>query len=155
MIELLIPLAPYPMPRPRHMRNGHTFTPKEALEQRGAFRLAMIKQTPGRPLLEGPLSVDLCFVRLPGRIGAGECPCCGLTFADVEAHMDRKHPGQRRAVPTGARQRADGDNFEKFMFDAANGVLWVDDRQVVECHWVLRDAKEDEEAHVEMTVRPA
>ena len=31
--------------------------------------------------------------RMRRRIGRGVCPCCNRYFADVDAHMGRKHPG--------------------------------------------------------------
>ncbi len=49
------------------------------------------------------------------------------------------------------RRRADLDNRLKALQDALNGVVWVDDSQIVETHtykWFVRD----DEPHVDLTV---
>ena len=48
----------------------------------------------------------------------------------------------------GAR-RGDLSNLVKAVEDALNGVVWVDDRQVVELHaWILECGKDDEKVEV-------
>lgn len=49
----------------------------------------------------------------------------------------------------GAHAQADGDNIEKNILDGMNKVIYDDDRQVVEMHWVKRPG----EPRVEVRVR--
>ena len=34
--------------------------------------------------------------------------------------------------------KPDGNNYESLLFDALNGFVWPDDKQVVDCHWRKR-----------------
>lgn len=35
------------------------------------------------------------------------------------------------------RRGRDGDNMEKLVMDALQGVLWINDSQVMDCHWTI------------------
>ena len=119
MLNLVIPMSPYPQPRPRHTRNGQTYVPQEAREARLLFQGHLLRLNRAALPLEGPLAVEIGLFRPEKR--------------------DRRKDG-------------DGDNYEKFIFDAANGIIWADDRQVVECHWRI---VESEIGRVELSVREA
>lgn len=122
MIEITIPMAPFPQPRMRVTKNGGVYLPREAKEARLEFQAHLLKLTVGQRPLEGEIAVIMGFFRPPK--GAG-------TQGRSKRHL------------------ADGDNYEKFVLDACNGILWVDDRQVVDCHWWFA---EDELGRVELTV---
>ncbi len=116
MLELVIPMAPVPQPRPRHTRNGQTYVPKSAREARLELQAHMLRLTVGQKPLEGQIALEMGLFR-PSK---------------------RDH-----------RKDGDIDNYQKAVLDAGNGVLWVDDRQIVDLHaWF----DEDEEGRVELTV---
>ena len=151
-LNLVIPMSPYPQPRPRHTRNGQTYVPKEAREARSTFQTHLIRLTAemGPPVLfEGPVAVEIGLFQPPRPTNIGACPFCRRMYRELPAHMARKHPDQPSKPPTSRRKEGDGDNFEKFVLDACTGVLWKDDRQVVDCHWWF---DESEEGRVELTV---
>lgn len=55
----------------------------------------------------------------------------GARYAVEVRFCERRQPGQE----------ADADNCQKLIGDALNGVVWLDDTQVVEWHvWMERDA---------------
>ena len=56
-------MAPYPQPRPRHLRNGQAYVPKEFREKRLELQAHMIRLTAGSSLLQGPLAVEIGFFR--------------------------------------------------------------------------------------------
>lgn len=35
--------------------------------------------------------------KIKNRVGNGVCPCCNRTFADLQRHMETKHPSYRKA----------------------------------------------------------
>lgn len=37
------------------------------------------------------------LTRIKNRVGAGVCPCCNRTFAQLAAHMKTQHPDYRKA----------------------------------------------------------
>lgn len=108
---------PRPKGRPRFSRrNGRAFTPTatRVAEESFAGRLAAEAKSAGivEPLT-GPLQVDLEF-HLP-------IPASWSKKKHVAAAL-------RNVLPTG---RPDLDNFVKLATDAANGLLWLDDSQIV------------------------
>jgi Holliday junction resolvase RusA-like endonuclease len=117
MLNLTIPMAPFPQPRPRATKNGAMYVPKEARERRMELQTHFLRLTVGQKPLEGPIALEI-----------------GLFRAKKRDH----------------RKDGDGDNYEKAILDAGNGVLWVDDRQVVDCHWFF---DEDEEGRIELIVK--
>jgi Holliday junction resolvase RusA-like endonuclease len=100
--EHTIPLAPHAKQRPR-LGKGRTYTP-EATErfERQCAWILRAYIGPRDPML-GPISVRVAFF--------------------LEAPKKSKH---------GYPSSADIDNYLKSLFDACNGVVWKDDRQIVE-----------------------
>ena len=142
-------MAPYPQPRPRHTRNGQTYVPKEARAARLEFQSHLVRLTAGQKALQGPLAVEIAFVQPPRPTKEGACTYCARMYVDLPAHMARKHPDHPAKTPKTRRKEGDGDNFEKFVLDACNGLIWEDDRQIVSCHWWF---EEDLAPRVELTV---
>jgi Holliday junction resolvase RusA-like endonuclease len=112
-IEIFIPGVPVGKGRPRMTRGGIAYTPARtrAAERRIAAALAAARLvvTP----LEGPLDVMLDF-RLP---------------------VPQSWPVKRREMALNgvlsATTRPDLDNLIKLVYDACNGRLWEDDKQIV------------------------
>jgi len=64
---------------------------------------------------------------------------------------------ERKRTPRPEQYRAkipDADNVMKAVFDAGNGVLWNDDRQIVDCRIMKIQAKQGEPARLVVKVEP-
>jgi len=115
-LYLVIPMAPFPQPRSRALKNGHQYVPKEARELRMELQTHFLRLTVGQKPLEGQIAIEM---------------------------------GLFRPIKRDHRKDGDLDNYMKAILDAGNGVLWVDDRQVVDLHgWF----DEDDEPHIELKV---
>lgn len=93
-------------PRPRHMRNGHTYMPTEYTSYK-------------RRVAEAYLAAG------GGHMGAAPV---ALTI-DVMRHLPVSRP--KRVVAEPDTVRPDVDNIAKGVMDALNGVAYDDDAQVV------------------------
>lgn len=106
--------APMGKERVRFSRaSGRTFTPERTVAYEGRLALAAQHAMAGRPLLEGPLAVDI-VARMP-----------------IAASWPKK---RQAAALEGAERpvkKPDADNIAK-MLDALNLVVWPDDGQVVD-----------------------
>lgn len=135
MIHIHIPAVPVAQPRQRHavmggsvrsyMLNTHPIAAFKA-----SVRLAASQAYSGPPM-DGPLIVSLVFV-FPRPKG-----------------MVWKRREMPRAYKVG---RPDADNLAKSVLDSLNGLLWIDDSQVVDLRVRKYVAAGDEAAHVEMDV---
>ena len=112
-VRFTIPVKPKPKQRPQHGR-GYTYTPKETREYEqmaGIYARMAVK----RPL-EGAIRVKVDFY-IP---------------------IPKSWPeGKKRLAEAGEirpASRPDLDNLEKALFDGINGIVWIDDAQVVEVH---------------------
>jgi Holliday junction resolvase RusA-like endonuclease len=111
-IVVTIPGAPVAKGRPRMTRTGRAYTPAKTRAAEGYMRHAISAQA-GQPMLEGPLSVEVTAM-LP---------------IPASWSKAKQHAAQTGALrPTG---KPDGDNLAKSICDAANGLLWKDDGQIV------------------------
>lgn len=121
MLSFTLTLAPQAWQRVRRTRTGHCYVP---IETRGfkANLESLVRSQYRAPPLEGPLRLELRFY-LP---------------------MPRKPKWVYPAV------RPDLDNYIKSVLDGANGVLWLDDAQIVS----LMAKKLYGEPHIELEVDP-
>ena len=87
--------------RPRHLKNGHTYTPRETKDYEEEVAWNYKDQTDGY-VFQGPVSVTMLF-----------------TFI--------KPKTVKREYPT---VRPDLDNVIKSVMDGLNGIAWKDDAQV-------------------------
>lgn len=109
MITFFVQCEPVPAGRPRFTtRSGfaRAVTPKRTRDMRALLTMAAREHAPAKPL-EGPLVVRMGVYRI-----------------------QPKSYGKRRRQWVA---RPDLDNFVKLL-DAFNGVLWLDDSQIVELH---------------------
>lgn len=93
-------------PRPRHMRNGHTYMPREYMAYKRRVAGAYLAAG-GSDMGSAPIAVSIDVMR--------ELPCSRPKR--VSAEPDTVYP--------------DADNIAKGVMDALNGVAYADDRQVV------------------------
>jgi len=112
MLDIFIPLEPYAMPRPRFGRGGHAHNTDKSRswKQAAAIYMQMAVREYEKPVFaEGPVGVRLRFYfKLP-----------------KSAHRKGDPPKEQWHIG-----RMDFDNLAKTVCDAANGILWKDDRQV-------------------------
>ena len=131
-VSFTVPGKPKGKGRPRHTRDGHTYTPEATVKYENLIAYCAAKAMGGRPPIEGPL--------------------CLAMIAYVEP--PKSWPAKRRAmalfgleVPT---TKPDGDNILKTV-DAANGLLFTDDKQIAE--WFIRKLF-GSPARLEVRVKP-
>jgi len=122
---LLIPLAPVAKARARTvMNNGkvHSYTPEKTEEYEFNLRCLLVGQIP-RPILKPtPIKLTVTFyIQQPAR--------SKLDYPTI---------------------RPDVDNYCKSLFDAANGILWEDDSQIIELH--ARKVYTNKEGYIELEV---
>lgn len=96
-----IPVKPTPKGRPRMTRHGHAFTPQKTRDAEKELRFFLKALKP--PKYAGAVSLTLKF------------------------HLIRPK-SSKKAYPTG---RSDLDNYIKLVADAMNGILYLDDAQIV------------------------
>lgn len=127
MIVVCVPGEPVGKGRPRVASRGGRpmmYTPEKTANYEQLVRLEAARSMRGQSLLAGP--VELCL-----EIYTGIPP----------SYSKRKAEAARAGhiVPT---KKPDIDNVVKAICDAFNGVVWVDDVQVVDLHVTRRFADE-------------
>jgi len=111
VIQFFIPGDPVPKGRPRMTRSGHTYTPEKTRTYESKIALFGSQAMSGKPLLEGPLRVEMMVV---------------LPIPERWNKKKKEEALACRLLPTG---RKDLDNFIKCL-DGLNGIVWVDDGQI-------------------------
>ena len=121
MIEIIIPGKPFAKQRPRHRKNGHTYTPKDTIAATNAVSLEASLEMCGDAPIDGPVFVAIEFIFSPPP---------SWSEKKKQAHYDTPHI-----------QRPDLDNLEKLVLDGLNGVVFLDDCQVAELSSIKRWGK--------------
>lgn len=101
--------------RPRHMRNGHTYTPQETVKAETNFRAQAVRFLPKEGLIPAGVPIRLTL----------------LFYMPIPASWSQKKQALAAnglLYPVG---RPDLDNLLKLAKDSLNGVFWHDDSQVV------------------------
>lgn len=112
-VIIVIPDKPVPKGRPRYTRQGRCYTPKQTLQAEQLVKAVALTQL-GSIRLQGALGLEL------------------LTVFPVPVSWSKK---KRAAALRGEIRPAckpDFDNLAKLYCDALNGLLWEDDKQVVD-----------------------
>ena len=114
-MQIVIPGDPIPKARHRSfIRNGFVKTYDSQSVQMQAFRYLLTTQAMKYQLEELPIKVDLIFQMGPQK---------GLSKAESNL---------RQWVYSFPCKKPDLDNLEKFVLDCGNGILWPDDRFIVQ-----------------------
>lgn len=117
MIEITIPGEPVGQGRPRATvgKDGkpRMYSPKASTAWRK--RAAQYMKAAVRAPFEGPVKLDIC------------------AFFAVPKSRERKREGNQIGFGTPCTKKPDFDNVAKAVCDAGNGILFVDDAQVVDC----------------------
>lgn len=115
-VEFTVPVKPVPKGRPRFSTHGgavRTFTPKRTLDAERVIALAARRANNYAVPTSRPVSVSLVF---------------GFAYPKS---WSRKRTEEARRTTLRPQAHGDTDNLTKTALDAVNGILWVDDRQVV------------------------
>ncbi len=99
--------------RPRFTRTGRCYTPKTTLLAEHSVRSAVVQQYQ-RPPLNGALAVEL------------------LAISPIPKSWSLKRQGDARRGEVRPDRKPDFDNLVKLYCDALNGILWEDDKQIVD-----------------------
>ena len=116
LLETGIVMTPTPKGRPRFTSRGRSYTPAATVKAEHEVANALLQKTRekgGEWPKTGPLAVRIVFA-MP-----------------VPESWSKKKQQQARSNELWHTSRPDADNLLKLVLDAANGVLWVDDAQLV------------------------
>ena len=126
-VFICMPGKPVPKGRPRAARIGgfiHMYTPKTTQVFETACAAEAMASMQGREPMSGPIKIRMeIFVPIPASY----------------RKADKEDCRSGRKLPTAT---ADIDNIAKSVMDAFNGVVWLDDSQVVDAHLTKRFADE-------------
>lgn len=92
---------------------GHAYTPERTVNYEGRLAFAAQQVMAGRPLLEGPLEVEI------------------VAYMAIAESKPRKWKEAALSGEIRPTKKPDYDNFAKIC-DALNLVVWIDDSQVVD-----------------------
>lgn len=116
-VFLVVPGDPVGKGRPRIGKRGNMaimFTPQPTVDYENAVKREAMLSMQGRELFAGPVELKLeIYMPIPP------------SYSKKKAQAAR----DELMVPT---KKPDGDNVIKAICDAFNGVVWVDDTQVVD-----------------------
>lgn len=131
-VTFTVPGKPQGKGRPRASRDGHMYTPKKTREYETL--IAMCYRMKGGKLFEGYIQLDItALYPLPKSM----------------SKADKQRAVLGELLPD---KKPDGDNIEKAVADALNGVAYEDDRQIVSASWKKRYAPDSEHAGLLITL---
>ncbi|WP_334067277.1 RusA family crossover junction endodeoxyribonuclease [Burkholderia cepacia] len=121
-VEFIVPGAPLAKGRPRFARSGAhvtTYTPEKTERYENLVKMAARAAMRSTAPYAGPIRLIL-HIGLP-----------------IPASWSNKRQGEAAAGAIGATKKPDADNVVKALKDGMNGVVYVDDGQVVDL-WVSK-----------------
>ena len=135
VIKFEVPCIPVAQPRQRHsVVNGHVRNYIPKTDPVWVFKTALqLAASTVRPetIISGPIRIILDFI-----------------FPRTKSMIWKNKPMVRVAKST----KPDIDNLCKSVFDALNGILFVDDSQICECHASKYMASGNEQPRVIITI---
>ncbi|AZV94477.1 RusA family crossover junction endodeoxyribonuclease [Pseudomonas sp. S 311-6] len=117
MIEFTIPGVPVGKGRPRATKRGKNialYTPAKTVSYEGVVALAGQRAMAGRPPSTGPMGASMDI------------------FLPVLASWSKKRQQAALLGQELPAKKPDMDNVIKAIFDALNGIVWIDDVQVTD-----------------------
>lgn len=111
MIKIEIEIEPVSKGRPRFTRQGHVYTPAKTKNYEKIIKAELMAHRP--EILGGACHLDMTFVR------------------SIPKKWNKKKKQQAIDHEIRPVTTPDLDNYEKAVMDAANGVLYKDDSQIV------------------------
>ena len=119
MTEFIIDATPVAKGRPRFSSRGgfvKTYTPAKTSEWEAVVREAARQAMGSSEPMDGPVALSLRF------------------YLPIPASWSKKRTEAAKLGKEHHIKKPDADNFAKAVMDACNGVLFVDDSQVVNLH---------------------
>ena len=116
-VQFVVPGQPVAKGRPKVDARGkfaRVYTPEKTVNYEGLVAHSAQTAMNGRQLFSGPVAVEL-DIRI-----------------SIPASWSGKRKDMAQRGEIAATKRPDADNVEKAVFDGMNGVVWVDDVQVVQ-----------------------
>jgi len=110
--------------RPRMTRGGHVYTPTQTREAEAMIAKLGREAMGDRPLLTGPVTLGVIVYTAPPKSASK-----AVRAAMLAGEM----------LPT---KKPDLDNVLKLIADALNGIVYVDDSQIVQL-WILKEYAEE------------
>ena len=114
-VTFAVPGDPQGKGRPRFTRSGHVYTDKKTKDYERTIRLCY--KFNHSEVFEGPVSVKI------------------TALFPIPKSERKSSKAEMAAGHIRPKTKPDGDNIEKAVLDALNGVAYGDDRQVVSCTW--------------------
>lgn len=117
-INFIVPGNPQGKGRPRFSRNGHhTYTPKKTTDYENLIKRCYLEQSNYKIPINVPVRISILAV---------------FSMPKNTSKANKLHMILKKIRPC---KKPDGDNIEKAVLDALNGIAYEDDRQVVMCEW--------------------
>lgn len=116
-VSFTIPGTPVAKGRPRFARRGNyvtAYTPKKTANYESLVRIYATQAMQGVAVIAGAVSVTICLYVVP--------PASWSKTKRIDALSGVIFP----------TSKPDWDNYGKILCDGCNGIVWVDDSQVVE-----------------------
>jgi len=135
IVIFTIPGAPVGKGRPKFARRGNfvtTYTPEKTASYENLVKVKAEEVMQGRPMFDGPVAVSL------------------MLYVTPPASWSQKKQRQALAGEIYPTSKPDVDNVIKGIFDAMNGIVFADDKQVCDVHVAKRYA---ETAYAKVSVR--
>jgi len=113
ILQLDIPMHAQGKGRPRSGQSGVHYTPKDTRNKEAYMMMTAAKEMGDKPIVSGPIILSIGIL-------------ISLKKNLTKAEKIRYEKGMM--YPT---QKPDIDNILKSIMDALNGIVWLDDKQVV------------------------
>lgn len=112
-VSFTVPGRPMGKQRPRVMKSGITFTPKETVSYENLVKMVYMQS--GSKMFEGPINMKI------------------VAYYEIPKSTSKKKAELMRAENERPTKKPDVDNIVKIICDALNKVAYHDDSQIVGC----------------------
>lgn len=112
-VSFTVPGRPMGKQRPRVMKSGITFTPKETISYENLVKMVYMQS--GSKMFEGPIKMRI------------------IAYYEIPKSTSKKKAELMRAHIERPTKKPDADNIVKIICDALNKVAYHDDSQIVSC----------------------
>jgi len=113
--NFIIPGKPMGKQRPRVLKNGISYTPKETVNYEVYVKQCYLKEYAGKELLNGPVKIKI------------------EAYMPIPKSASKKIQKAMKAGQIRPAKKPDWDNIGKIITDALNGIAYNDDKQIVSC----------------------